>query len=108
MPRTAQVENLRRFGQAIGLAFQIVDDILDVTQTSEQLGKTAGKDVASEKATYPALFGLDESRKKALALLKNADVRAGGVRGQGNDAKGVGAVFGRASELTRFWNSQAP
>ncbi|HEX3738141.1 MAG TPA: farnesyl diphosphate synthase [Terriglobales bacterium] len=69
----AQVENLRRFGQAIGLAFQIVDDILDVTQTSEQLGKTAGKDVASEKATYPALFGLDESQKKALALLKDAD-----------------------------------
>jgi geranylgeranyl diphosphate synthase type II len=69
----AQVENLRRFGHAIGLAFQIVDDILDVTQTSEQLGKTAGKDVASEKATYPALFGLDESQKKALALLKDAD-----------------------------------
>jgi len=67
-----QVANLRRFGQAIGLAFQIVDDILDVTQTSEQLGKTAGKDIASEKATYPALFGLDESRKKARALLGDA------------------------------------
>jgi geranylgeranyl diphosphate synthase type II len=68
-----QVENLRRFGQAIGLAFQIVDDILDVTQTSEQLGKTAGKDITSEKATYPALFGLEESRKKARALLEDAD-----------------------------------
>ena len=67
-----QVGNLRRFGQAIGLAFQIVDDILDVTQTSEQLGKTAGKDVASEKATYPALFGLEESRKKARSLLEDA------------------------------------
>lgn len=67
-----QIENLRRFGQSIGLAFQIVDDILDVTQTSEQLGKTAGKDVASEKATYPALFGLDESRKNAQALLVDA------------------------------------
>jgi geranylgeranyl diphosphate synthase type II len=67
-----QVESLRRFGQAIGLAFQIVDDILDVTQTSEQLGKTAGKDVASEKATYPALFGLEESRKKARELLEDA------------------------------------
>src|SRR5205807_2602523 len=53
-----QVTQLRSFGQAIGLAFQIVDDVLDVTQTSEQLGKTAGKDAASEKATYPALFGL--------------------------------------------------
>ncbi|HZP17873.1 MAG TPA: farnesyl diphosphate synthase [Terriglobales bacterium] len=67
-----QVESLRCFGQAIGLAFQIVDDILDVTQTSEQLGKTAGKDVASEKATYPALFGLAESRQKASALLASA------------------------------------
>ena len=64
-----QVDNLRDFGQAIGLAFQIVDDILDVTQTSAHLGKTAGKDVASEKATYPALFGLAESRKRASGLL---------------------------------------
>ena len=67
-----QVEQLRLFGQAIGLAFQIVDDLLDVTQTSEQLGKTAGKDVASEKATYPSLFGLEESKKKAAALLGSA------------------------------------
>jgi geranylgeranyl diphosphate synthase type II len=64
-----QIGHLRSFGEAIGLAFQIVDDLLDVTQTSEQLGKTAGKDVASEKATYPALFGLEESRKKAATLL---------------------------------------
>src|SRR6266852_7496743 len=68
-----QVSQLRSFGQAIGLAFQIVDDVLDVTQTSEQLGKTAGKDFASEKATYPALFGLEESRKRAAELLKSAD-----------------------------------
>jgi geranylgeranyl diphosphate synthase type II len=67
-----QVKSLRCYGQSIGLAFQIVDDILDVTQTSEQLGKTAGKDVASEKATYPALFGLEESRKRADALLTAA------------------------------------
>src|SRR4029077_14001743 len=51
------VEKLETFGKSIGLAFQIVDDVLDVTQTSEQLGKTAGKDTAAEKATYPALFG---------------------------------------------------
>src|SRR3954447_8255281 len=56
-----QVSCLRQFGEAIGLAFQIVDDLLDVTQTSEQLGKTAGKDEASQKATYPALFGMKES-----------------------------------------------
>jgi len=67
-----QVEHLRCFGQAIGLAFQIVDDILDVTQSSAQLGKTAGKDIASEKATYPALFGLEESRQKAATLLQTA------------------------------------
>jgi geranylgeranyl diphosphate synthase type II len=66
------VANLRAFGQSIGLAFQIVDDVLDVTQTSEQLGKTAGKDTAAEKATYPALFGIDESLKKADALVKSA------------------------------------
>jgi geranylgeranyl diphosphate synthase type II len=68
-----EVGNLRHFGQAIGLAFQIVDDVLDVTQTSEQLGKTAGKDMASEKATYPALFGLEESRRRAATLLRSAD-----------------------------------
>ena len=79
-----QVENLRRFGQAIGLAFQIVDDILDVTQTSQQLGKTAGKDVASEKATYPALFGLEESQKKARELLEKAykNVQDLGAKGE--------------------------
>ena len=69
---TAEVEKLRRFGQNVGLAFQIVDDVLDVTQTSEQLGKTAGKDTAAEKATYPALFGIDESLKKADSLVKEA------------------------------------
>jgi len=67
-----QINQLRCYGQAIGLAFQIVDDILDITQTSEQLGKTAGKDIASEKATYPALFGLEASHKKAAALLGSA------------------------------------
>ena len=66
------VAKLRSFGQSIGLAFQIVDDVLDVTQTSEQLGKTAGKDTAAEKATYPALFGVEQSIKKADALVANA------------------------------------
>jgi geranylgeranyl diphosphate synthase, type II len=69
---TDDVAKLRSFGQSIGLAFQIVDDVLDVTQTSEQLGKTAGKDTASEKATYPALFGVDESLKRADALVESA------------------------------------
>ena len=66
------IGKLRSFGQSIGLAFQIVDDVLDVTQTSEQLGKTAGKDTAAEKATYPALFGVDESLKKAGVLVDSA------------------------------------
>ena len=69
---------LRGFGQSIGLAFQIVDDVLDVTQTSEQLGKTAGKDKAAEKATYPALFGIDESLRKAGVLVNSALVSLDG------------------------------
>jgi geranylgeranyl diphosphate synthase type II len=64
-----QIDRLRDFGRAVGLAFQIVDDVLDVTQSSEQLGKTAGKDTASEKATYPSLFGIDESLRQADALI---------------------------------------
>lgn len=71
----SDVELLRCFGRGIGLAFQIADDILDVTQTSEQLGKTAGKDTASEKATYPALFGLEESARRADALVASACAR---------------------------------
>lgn len=67
-----EIRSVRSFGQQIGLAFQIIDDVLDVTQTSEQLGKTAGKDTAAEKATYPALFGIDESLKKADALVRGA------------------------------------
>jgi geranylgeranyl diphosphate synthase, type II len=70
--RDSQVSKLRAFGWAIGLAFQIVDDVLDVTQTSEQLGKTAGKDTASEKATYPALFGIEASERKADSLVNEA------------------------------------
>ena len=66
------VGDLRSFGQSIGLAFQIVDDVLDVTQTSEQLGKTAGKDTAAEKATYPALFGVEESVRRAGVLVDSA------------------------------------
>ena len=68
----SQIFSLREFGRNIGLAFQIVDDVLDVTQTSEQLGKTAGKDKAEEKATYPALFGIDASVKKADELVEKA------------------------------------
>lgn len=68
-----ETAKLRVFGQSVGLAFQIVDDVLDVTQTSEQLGKTAGKDTAAEKVTYPALFGIDESLKRADTLVAEAN-----------------------------------
>jgi len=68
----ADIARLRTYGQSIGLAFQIVDDVLDLTQTSEQLGKTAGKDQAAEKVTYPALFGIEESISKADALVDQA------------------------------------
>ncbi len=59
---------ITNFGRALGLAFQVIDDILDVTQTSEKLGKSAGKDVAARKATYPAVIGLDASRAEARRL----------------------------------------
>src|SRR2546425_8294152 len=63
---------ITRFGQRLGLAFQIIDDILDVTQTSEILGKSAGKDVAAKKATYPAVIGLEKSRAEARQLTRQA------------------------------------
>jgi geranylgeranyl diphosphate synthase, type II len=63
---------LRTFGEKAGLAFQIVDDILDLTQSSEELGKTAGKDAASIKATWPAVYGLEQSRRDAGWLIAEA------------------------------------
>jgi geranylgeranyl diphosphate synthase type II len=66
------VERLREFGRKAGLAFQIVDDVLDVTQDSSQLGKTAGKDLESEKATWPAVFGIEQSVKDAERLIEEA------------------------------------
>jgi geranylgeranyl diphosphate synthase type II len=66
------VHRLRTFGEKAGLAFQIVDDILDITQSSAELGKTAGKDTASIKATWPAVFGIEQSRRDADALIADA------------------------------------
>jgi geranylgeranyl diphosphate synthase, type II len=63
-----QVAKLANFGRHLGLAFQVIDDILDITQTSEKLGKSAGKDVAAQKTTYPALIGLDAARNEARRL----------------------------------------
>ena len=67
-----QLEALTRYGDAVGLAFQIVDDLLDVTATTEQLGKTAGTDVQQGKATYPAFFGEDKTRALAKEAVESA------------------------------------
>jgi geranylgeranyl diphosphate synthase, type II len=67
-----QLASLSGFGKTLGLAFQIIDDILDITQTSETLGKSAGKDLASGKATYPSVVGLERSRKAARRLTREA------------------------------------
>lgn len=69
---SAQLKALTDFGYNVGLAFQVIDDILDVTQTSDKLGKTAGKDAKAQKATYPAIVGLDKSRKIAERLTNRA------------------------------------
>ena len=63
---------IREFGEKAGLAFQIVDDVLDMTQSSTELGKTAGKDAASVKATWPAVYGIDQSRRDAAELIADA------------------------------------
>ncbi|KAL6619973.1 hypothetical protein ACP70R_032063 [Stipagrostis hirtigluma subsp. patula] len=68
-----EVESIRRYAWCVGLLFQVVDDVLDVTRTSEQLGKTAGKDVASDKATYPKLMGVDGARAYAAELVASAE-----------------------------------
>src|SRR3954466_5715697 len=88
-----QIEELRTFGRAIGLAFQIVDDVLDVTQSSEQLGKTAGKDTATEKATYPSLFGIDESLKKADALIAEGNAALDGFAARASTLKALAAYL---------------
>jgi geranylgeranyl diphosphate synthase type II len=83
------VQRLTEFGTKAGLAFQIVDDVLDMTQDSAHLGKTAGKDVASDKATWPAVFGIDQSRKDADRLIGEA-FRA--LEPYGEAAEGLKAV----------------
>ncbi len=69
---SAQLHALTEFGRKIGLAFQIIDDILDMTTSSDKLGKTAGKDQKVKKATYPALYGIEASRHKAQELIHGA------------------------------------
>ncbi len=68
----ATLQALSRYGAAIGLAFQIADDVLDVTSTTDELGKTAGRDVALRKSTYPALLGIEGATERARALVQDA------------------------------------
>lgn len=67
-----QIATLSGYAGRIGLAFQIVDDVLDITATSEELGKSAGKDLQAQKATYPSFWGIDESRRQAQQLIDEA------------------------------------
>jgi geranylgeranyl diphosphate synthase type II len=72
-PQAGVVEHIDTYGKAIGLAFQIVDDILDVTATEEQMGKKTGKDAAIGKLTYPSLVGLDKAREYLAGQVRIAD-----------------------------------
>ena len=85
----AQLQALTEFGYNVGLAFQIIDDILDVTQTSEQLGKTAGKDTAAQKATYPSIVGLEKSRDIARDLTNKAFAALKIFRGKAQALEGL-------------------
>lgn len=76
---TDELNAIGRFGDSVGLLFQIVDDLLDVTQASETLGKTAGKDTVAEKATYPSLIGNDATRDRANATLTDALSQLGSI-----------------------------
>ncbi|MGK7929869.1 MAG: geranylgeranyl diphosphate synthase CrtE [Microcystaceae cyanobacterium] len=70
--KDSDVERLTKYAQNIGLAFQIIDDILDITATQEELGKSIGKDQAAQKATYPSLWGIEASRHQAQSLIDDA------------------------------------
>ena len=94
-----QIGKLERYAQSIGLAFQVVDDILDCTQSSEQLGKTAGKDEAVGKATYPSLVGLEESRRIAADLIAKAKGELAGF-----DAEKVKPLIGLADYIANREN----
>jgi geranylgeranyl diphosphate synthase, type II len=80
----AKLTALTEFGQALGLAYQVIDDILDCTQSTEVLGKTAGKDAAVEKSTYPAIIGLDASHREAARLTRAAMAALGPLGKKGH------------------------
>ncbi len=85
----ARLQALTRYGDAIGLAFQIADDLLDLTSTPETLGKGVQKDAGRNKLTYPGLLGVEESRRRALALSEDA---VAALRGVGIASRGLEAL----------------
>ncbi len=93
-----EVAALSRYGACLGLAFQIADDVLDVTATTDELGKTAGRDVALHKSTYPALLGVEGARERATALSEEAraSLRGAGIASDGLDALARYAVERRS------------
>lgn len=86
------IHAIGRYGEAIGLMFQIVDDLLDVTQTAEHTGKRTGKDAAAGKLTYPGLLGVEGSRRRVAELLASAEAAI----------EGFGSRGASLSELARF------
>uniref|UniRef100_A0A3Q7F8X1 Uncharacterized protein n=1 Tax=Solanum lycopersicum TaxID=4081 RepID=A0A3Q7F8X1_SOLLC len=101
------VEKLRKFARCIGLLFQVVDDILDVTKSSQQLGKTAGKDLVADKVTYPKLIGIEKSRefaeelnKEAKAQLVGFDQEKAAPLGTPNRSRSAGTKLLLSSEET--------
>jgi geranylgeranyl diphosphate synthase, type II len=93
-----QVTALARYGALLGLAFQIADDVLDVTATTDELGKTAGRDVALQKSTYPALLGIEGARERAAALISEAReaLHGAGIRSEALEALARYAVERRS------------
>lgn len=91
--KASDIEKIEAYGRSIGLAFQIVDDILDIVSTTEELGKDAGSDIASGKATYPALVGLEASRKRALELYEESLKQLEDIDGDTSVLKAIAAFI---------------
>nr|WP_283754199.1 farnesyl diphosphate synthase [Roseofilum acuticapitatum] len=83
------LERLSQYAKNIGLAFQIVDDILDITATSEELGKTSGKDAQAQKVTYPSLWGIEKSKQESKTLIEQAKAQ---LEGYGEAAQPLLAI----------------
>lgn len=88
-----QLDDLTEFGEALGLAFQVIDDILDIESTTEQLGKSQGKDLTSEKATYPSILGMDKAKAEARRLTKLAESKVEAFKAKGEHLRGISKLM---------------